>query len=36
MSYRIVYEVFEEDELIVVIVIGPREGFYERLKRREI
>lgn len=33
-SYRIVYEVFEEDKLVVVIMIGTRENFYERLKRR--
>jgi len=35
-SYRIVYEIFEEDELIVVIMIGSRENFYEKLKRRII
>ncbi len=35
-SYRIVYEVFEEDELIVIIMIGHRGGFYEKLKRRLI
>jgi len=35
-SYRIIYEIFEEDGLVVVIMIGPREGFYERLKRRII
>ncbi len=33
-SYRIVYEIFEKDELIVVIMIGSRESFYEKLKRR--
>jgi addiction module RelE/StbE family toxin len=33
-SYRIIYEVFEKDELIVVIMIGIRESFYEKLKRR--
>jgi len=33
-SYRIVYEVFEKDKLVVVIMIGTRENFYERLKRR--
>ncbi len=33
-SYRIVYEVFEKDKLVVVILIGTRENFYERLKRR--
>jgi len=33
-SYRIIYEVFEKDELIVVVMIGTRESFYERLKRK--
>lgn len=33
-SYRIVYEVFEEDNLVVIIMIAPRESFYEKLKRR--
>ena len=36
ISYRIIYEVFEEDEIVIIIMIGPREGFYERLKRRDI
>lgn len=34
-AYRIVYEVFSEDRLIVVILVGPRENFYEKLKRRK-
>ncbi len=34
IQFRIVYEVFEEDSLIVVIMIGTRERFYEKLKRR--
>jgi len=33
-SYRIVYEIFEEDELVVIIMIAPRESFYEKLRRR--
>ncbi|MEW6108881.1 MAG: type II toxin-antitoxin system mRNA interferase toxin, RelE/StbE family [Nitrospirota bacterium] len=33
-SYRIIYEVFEKDRLVVVIMIGKRENFYEKLKRR--
>ena len=33
-SYRIVYEVFEQDSLVVIIMIAPRESFYEKLKRR--
>ncbi len=35
-EHRIVYEVFEEDRLIVVIMIGTRERFYEKLKRRVV
>ena len=34
MAYRIVYEVFEADKLVLVIMIGARENFFERLKRR--
>ena len=33
-SYRIVYEVFEEDKLVVIIMIAPRESYYEKLSRR--
>jgi mRNA interferase RelE/StbE len=33
-SYRIVYEIFEKDELIVVVMISTRESFYDKLKRR--
>jgi addiction module RelE/StbE family toxin len=33
-SYRIVYEVFKEDELVVINMIGSRESFYEKLRRR--
>ncbi len=35
-EYRIVYELFEEDRLVVIIMIGPRETFYEKLRRRVI
>lgn len=35
-SYRIVYEVFEQDRLVVIIMIGSRKSFYEKLKRRVI
>ena len=34
IAYRIIYEVFEMDELIVIIMIGSRESFYAKLKRR--
>ena len=33
-SYEILYEVFEEDSLVVIIMIAPRESLYEKLKRR--
>ena len=33
-EYRIVYELFKEDRLIVVIMIGTRETFYEKLRKR--
>lgn len=31
--YRIAYKVFSQEELIVVILVGPRENFYEKIKR---
>jgi len=34
VSYRIVYEVDREEGVIYVLMIGKREGFYERLRRR--
>lgn len=33
-SFRVAYEVNERDEVCLVIAIGPREGFYDRLRRR--
>lgn len=33
-SYRIVYQIFEKEKVILIIAIGPREKFYERLLRR--
>jgi len=33
-EYRIVYKVSESVKLITIIMIGSRENFYERLKRR--
>ncbi len=32
--YRIVYEISPAERLVLVIMIGPREGFYEALRRR--
>ena len=34
VSYRIVYEVEREAGVVYVLMIGKREGFYERLRRR--
>ncbi len=33
-QYRLVYEVFEGKKIIVILMAGKREKFYERLKRR--
>lgn len=32
-EYRIVYSLKPEDKVVLVILVGPREGFYERLGR---
>lgn len=32
-EYRIVYTLKTEDQVVLVILVGPREGFYERLGR---
>lgn len=34
VSYRIVYQISEKDKIILVIAIGPRGEFYERLLKR--
>ena len=33
-EYRIVYEIYPQDGIVLVIMIGPREGFYKALRRR--
>ncbi|MEW6607008.1 MAG: type II toxin-antitoxin system mRNA interferase toxin, RelE/StbE family [bacterium] len=33
-EYRIVYEIFEEELIVLLIIIGTRENFYKKLKRR--
>jgi mRNA-degrading endonuclease RelE of RelBE toxin-antitoxin system len=33
-AFRAAYEADEANRLCLVIAVGPREGFYERLKRR--
>lgn len=33
-QYRIVYEIYPEDQIVLLIMIGPRETFYQGLSRR--
>ncbi len=33
-DYRIVYEILPEDKVVLIILIGAREGFYKALARR--
>jgi mRNA-degrading endonuclease RelE of RelBE toxin-antitoxin system len=33
-AYRIIYEIYEEENLVIVLLIGSRGNFYERLRRR--
>jgi addiction module RelE/StbE family toxin len=33
-EYRIVYEIYPQDQLVLVVMIGPRQSFYDALKRR--
>jgi len=33
-QYRIIYEIYPEDQIVLVIMVGPREGFYQALRRR--
>ena len=33
-QYRIVYEIYPEDQIVLVIMIGTREEFYQALRRR--
>ena len=34
VSYRIAYQISEKEKVILIIAIGPREKFYERLLQR--
>ena len=34
VSYRIVYQISKNENVILIIAIGPREKFYERLLQR--
>ncbi|MBM3211413.1 hypothetical protein FJZ33_04270 [Candidatus Poribacteria bacterium] len=33
-DYRIAYEIDDSNKVVYIIMVGKREGFYERLKRR--
>lgn len=34
VSYRIVYQIYEKEKVVLIIAVGPREKFYERLLKR--
>ena len=34
VSYRIVYQIYEKEKVVLIIAVGPREKFYEKLMRR--
>ena len=33
-NYRIVYEIYDDDDILLILLIGKREGFYQILRRR--
>ena len=33
-QYRIAYEIYPEQRIVLVIMVGSREGFYQTLRRR--
>lgn len=33
-EYRIIYEIYEDEKIVAVLLIGKREHLYEKLKRR--
>ncbi|OGY26796.1 MAG: hypothetical protein A2Z11_02395 [Candidatus Woykebacteria bacterium RBG_16_43_9] len=35
-QYRIAYVLYSDINAVIIIMIGPRENFYERLKRRVV
>jgi mRNA-degrading endonuclease RelE of RelBE toxin-antitoxin system len=35
-EYRIAYEIDDEENVVYVLMVGKRESFYERLKRRAL
>jgi len=34
VSYRIAYQIYEKEKMILIVAIGPREKFYEKLMRK--
>jgi len=34
VSYRIVYRIYKKEKVVLIIAIGPREKFYEKLLKR--
>jgi mRNA-degrading endonuclease RelE of RelBE toxin-antitoxin system len=33
VEYRVIYEVRDDELVVVIVVVGPREGVYDILKR---
>jgi len=34
VEYRIIYEIYEHENIAIVLLIGKRENLYSKLKRR--
>jgi len=34
VEYRIIYEIYEDENIVIVLLIGKRENLYSKLKRR--
>ena len=34
-EFRIIYELIEEDKVVFIFLIGPRDDIYDELERRE-
>lgn len=35
VAYRIIYEIYEESLLVLIVLVGTRENIYERLRRSQ-
>jgi len=34
VEYRIIYEIYQNEHIVIVLLIGKRENLYSKLKRR--